>query len=62
MSEITSDYHRSVKTETTKVKKLTDKGSQIIDSKTERYKIDRQNNDWKKCKLLGSLLDTEQDM
>ena len=62
MSEITSDYHRSVKTETTKVKKLTDKGLQINDSKTERYKIDRQNNDWKKCKLLGSLLDTEQDM
>ena len=32
-------------------------------SKTEEYEIIRKGNEkWKKCKLLGSLLDTEKDI
>ena len=35
----------------------------IKESKTEEYEIIRQGNEkWKKCKLLGSLLDTEKDI
>ena len=35
----------------------------INESKTEEYEIIRQGNEkWKKCKLLGSLLDTEKDI
>ena len=35
----------------------------INESKTEEYNISSESNeDWKKCKLLGSLLDTEQDI
>ena len=35
----------------------------INESKTEYYEIIRQCNEkWKKCKLLGSLLDTEKDI
>ena len=35
----------------------------INESKTEEYEIIRQGNGkWKKCKLLGSLLDTEKDI
>ena len=35
----------------------------INESKTEEYEIIRQGNEkWKKCKLLGSLLDTENDI
>ena len=34
----------------------------INESKTEEYEIIRQGNErWKKCKLLGSLLDTEKN-
>ena len=35
----------------------------INESMTEEYEIIRQGNEkWKKCKLLGSLLDTEKDI
>ena len=35
----------------------------LNESKTEEYEIIRQGNDkWKKCKFLGSLLDTEKDI
>ena len=34
----------------------------INNDKTEEYKINRTSNTWKKCKLLGSLLDTEEDI
>ena len=35
----------------------------INESKTEEYEIIRQGNEkWKKCKLLGSLLDTQKDI
>ena len=32
-------------------------------TKTEKYKTSRiSDNSWKKCKLLGSLLDTKEDI
>ena len=31
-------------------------------NKTENYIINRQNHQWKKCKLLRTLLDTEEDI
>ena len=35
----------------------------VNESKTERYNILRSREDaWKKCKYLGSLLDTEEDI
>ena len=42
---------------------LAKRNLQINDSKTERYSIERGGNtDWKKCKLVGSLLSTEEDI
>ena len=34
----------------------------INPSKTEEYTISKANNEWKKCRYLGSLLDTEEDI
>ena len=34
----------------------------INDSKTEEYIVSKRNHDWRTCKLLGSLLDTERDI
>ena len=34
----------------------------VNEDKTEEFKISRLDNDWKNCKLLGSLLDTEKDI
>ena len=31
-------------------------------SKREQYHIPSEKNEWKKCKCLGSLLDTEEDI
>ena len=43
--------------------KLSQNHLYINDSKTEYYEIKRNGStDWKKCKLLGSLLDTEADI
>ena len=42
---------------------LLTEGLHINESKTERYHIQRGGKDaWKKCKYLGSLLDTEEDI
>ena len=43
---------------------LSKRGLLINTSKTEEYKISRINcdNNWKKCKLLGSILDTKNDI
>ena len=49
------------KTET--LPKLTNRGLRINETKTETFTISREsNNDWKKCKILGSLLDTTEDI
>ena len=45
-------------------KLLKERGLQINQEKTEEYEISRTNpnKEWKKCKLLGSLLDTKADI
>ena len=42
--------------------KLTNRNLNINETKTEKYKIDGNNEDWKKCKYLGSYLDTRTDI
>ena len=43
--------------------KLSLRNLTINDTKTEKYEIKRNGKeDWKKCKFLGSLLDTEEDI
>ena len=45
------------------IPKLTARGLQINENKTEEYHIAKDGtSEWKKCKILGSLLDTEQDI
>ena len=42
---------------------LKDKNLQANDTKTEEHKVERgEDNSWKNCKYLGSLLDTEEDI
>ena len=45
-------------------KKLETRNLNINLSKTEEYIVNRENKDglWKKCKYLGTLLDTEEDI
>ena len=62
ISVISSDNHKTVKSERDNTNKLSKKGLSINDTKTERYTINRNNNSWKKCKLLGSLLDTDEEI
>ena len=52
----------SIKTEVTQ--SLNNRNLKVNAAKTEQYSISRANqgNDWKKCKILGSLLDTEEDI
>ena len=42
---------------------LKDKNLKVNEGKTEEYQIGKgESDDWKKCKYLGSLLDTEKDI
>ena len=43
-------------------RKLEKRGLIINETKTEEHVISRQDDEWKKCKLLGTLLDTENDI
>lgn len=38
---------------------LSDRGLTLNQTKTEENKISRKNDEWKKCKFLGSYIDTE---
>ena len=62
ISVISSDNHKALKSERDNTNKLSKKGLSINDTKTERYTINRNDNSWKKCKLLGSLLDTDEEI
>ena len=42
--------------------KLKERNLQINKDKTEEYKIKKDSDDWKKCRYLGSLLGTEEDI
>ena len=64
ISKVTSDYAEIQYMKERIAEKLAEGGLILNAGKTEEYTISRLNCDssWKKCKLLGSLLDTEEDM
>ena len=62
LSKITSDYNSIRRYEHNVEENLGKKGLKVNKNKTENYIINRQNHQWKKCKLLGTLLDTEEDI
>ena len=61
LSKITSDHNDIRRYEHNVEENLGKKGLKVNKNKTENY-ISRQNHQWKKCKLLGTLLDTEEDI
>ena len=64
ISKITSNKETVTRVKKDLPIKLAKRDLTINETKTENYIISRQNcdNTWKKCKLLGSLLDTELDI
>ena len=63
ISFIRSDESKTNQIERMIPQMLQDEGLYINKSKTERFKISRNSDtNWKKCKYLGSLLDTEEDI
>ena len=64
ISKASSDFNeiRKFKEEAPKV--LSSRGLQVNKDKTEEYVINNnnENNEWRNCKLLGSLLDTTADI
>ena len=60
--KVSTDYNsiQRFKDETPKL--LTKRDITINESKTEEYKINKNSRDWKKCKYLGSMLDTSEDI
>ena len=64
ISKITSNYSSIQQLHNELPTKLQKRGLQINLSKTENFQISRKNCDesWKKCKFLGSILDTENDI
>ena len=61
LSKLTSDHNDIRRYEHNVEENLGKKGLKVNKNKTENY-ISRQNHQWKKCKLLGTLLDTEEDI
>ena len=60
ISIITTDPHNITHIKSTIRPKLENRNLHINETKTEEYEIKRNGNEnWKKCKLLGSLLDTD---
>ena len=62
ISKITSDYNNIRKYEHDITEKLDRNGLKINNSKTEKFIINRNNDQWKKCRLLGTLLDTSEEI
>ena len=62
LSKLTSDHSNIRIYEHNAEENLSKKGLKMKKNKTENYIITRQNHQWKKCKLLGTLLDTEEDI
>ena len=63
LSKLTSDYNNIHRYKHNAEEILGKKGLKVKKSKTENYIISRQNHhQWKKCKLLGKLLDTNEDI
>ncbi|XP_064646185.1 uncharacterized protein LOC135499369 [Lineus longissimus] len=60
---ITTAQHKRTEKEKIVPKQLKKRNLNVNETKTEKHTITRNGNDeWKRCKLLGSLLDTEKDI
>ena len=62
LSKLTSDHNNIRRYEHNVGENLGKKGLKVNKNKTENYIISRQKHQWKKCKLLGTLLDAEEDI
>ena len=62
MTDMTTNGEHSKFLKTSLPVKLDRRNLTVNVGKTEEFVIDKQHHDWKKCKLLGSLLDTEEDI
>lgn len=62
ISKITSDFNNIRKHEHDITENLCSKGLKINNSKTEKFVINRNNHQWKKCRFLGTLLDTSEEI
>ena len=59
LSKLASDHNNVCRYEHNVEENLGKKRLKVNKNKTENYIISRQNHQWKKCKLLWTLLDTE---
>lgn len=63
ISQITTNKNTIQKIKNELPKTLNERNLKCNEDKTEEYEIKRNGNeDWKKCKMLGSLLDTQEDI
>ena len=61
LSKLTNDHNNIRRYKHNAEEILGKKGLKVSKNKTKNY-ISRQNHQWKKCKLLGTFLDTEEDI
>ena len=62
ISYITNQDDISEKIKSTIPEKLARRNLKVNTSKTEEFTINRSNDSWKRCRYLGSLLDTSEDI
>ena len=62
LSWVNNSKEKIDKTKQEVTTKLVNFNLTINDSKTEQYTINNTNDEWRKCKYLGSLLGTEEDI
>lgn len=62
ITKLTSDYNGARKYKIDAHVKLRKNGLKINNIKTRKYTINSKTHTWKKCKLLGTMLDTREDI
>ena len=62
ITKVTSDHNNMERYVEEKPVTLQTKGLTVNKDKTEKYIINRNQNEWRKCKLLGTILDSKEDM
>ena len=62
ISKLSSDYNYIEQTKIEIQEVLAKRNLIINDSKTEQFHVTKKNDNWAKCKLLGSFIDTETDI
>ena len=62
ITEICDDYSRIESIKRDLPGKLHNRNLHINVDKTEEYTVNKNTNEWRKCKLLGSILDTDGDI